>query len=717
MITPLVASIVIGLQTAQLPKLELSNPGVSFRNLVPAIEAQTGWKVSLSPEVANEVIVIRTNGRPAEETLTKIGEATSTIWKLDDGVLSITADTSKRDKAFKAVMDDYWKKMSAHRLEEIQLLKTKEYENSEGEIVIDEITASDQVLINIINEFTIARLRKMEFGDRVVYAMNPNTMQSQLNLLNEKIFQSLLPELRAANSFSEEDIADFSEDFQLKLYLENAGRTLESILSELQQVEPTKLLLSVAISEFGNYVEFRLFYVNRMGEILDLNSAGFSYENGELTDQDGYPNGLTIDFRKGDATPLTQSQESLDIIKLDNYSNRDRAHLKLQPNLAELLTQPDKYEPLRYTGGDLLYQAAIKLDRPLIASLGDSFDLPLERIKTIGDLRESLKAFGYLDSLEQNWWKVSSEDGVSNWLYRFDRRDLQNAISFEHNKMMMPIDNFAELVYKSPHSIYIPYVQSRLSLFSNATSFSGIGDLIGVFGGLSDTQRSVLRSGGAIPLSGVSDGVRSLVFHLTYGHEGGVKDNSRKNSIVVQEQFDLDEMYSGRDYSRTREVTEVLPNGISQGHLKMNVEPGKYLIARVDDPFLARSADSFTRSDLLMISLFVDPDRFYQQMLTRSPSLSQMRLGDYREMELKVELVPGLGHKSVFQEYSDPYSDGIYGVPNWPDEIKVRLQADYEEYASTGYGKLWISRLEEIAAKRKRNPPPPRASDLAANRG
>lgn len=709
MITTLVATFVLGAQSAQLPKLELSNPGVTFRNLAPEIEAQTGWKVKLSPEVENEVIVIRTAGRPAEETLAKIGEATLTTWELDDKVLIVTPDTAARQTAYAEQINRYWAAMAEGRTTLFQEYESRMKDEIEGENLSWPLLPSDYLMLKVIREFSIEHLRKIKFGDRRVYAINPNEKQLKLNLLNARAFLEVLPEVVESRKLSTEEIAELAKDMDFQQHLKKEGRTFEEVIHERNTVEPTKLLLSVTSSELGP-ITLNLFYVDKFRQKIRISETGFNnWDPGDAAD-------TRIEPRTGDANPLTESQISGEISELSRYDREDLVRLILKPGIAEILTNPDSYEPLRYTGGELLLQAATKLDVPLIASLADGFDLTDSRIADIGSLRAKLKEAGYTEVFENRWWNIYYADKVANWQYRLDRRDLQNVISFNLHKMMSPIDNVANLLFKSYQIVDAEFVSSRLRLFSRWYSFLDTRtSLLRTFGGLSESQRTTLRNGGRVPISQVQPAVRAFIDRLTFGEEGKIVSLDQAHSVVVQGYFDEEDV----TYERGLDVepTEILPTGINEGYLEMRFSPGKYLIQKVDDPYLVRSVEPMTRSLFLLYSTFFDPERTYQRMIIQSPSFTQMRLGNYQDMELRIVLGAGSGHREMFQEYTDPYTEAIYGVQNLPDEVKLFLSSDFAEYSRTPRGKAYLEWRDELRANRTKRDPPPGASDLPANQG
>lgn len=702
MISALVASIVIGIQPAQVPKLDISNPGVSLRNLVPVIEKQTGWKVTLSPEVENEVIVLRTAGRPTEEVISKIAETTSTIWEIKGEYLTIRANTVARQQAVAKREAEFWETIAVRRDQYLESVKPRQEVDDEGVSYTVTPTPSEYYCANLLRFLTIDRIRFLKPDQRVVFALNPNQMQQRLTVLSQGLPNELTDEFLKFYSVPDKDMELMKENMELQQLLKLYGKSLEQYIFELQSKKPIKLMFEVSRRGFSS-VNCILFACSSSGAKYEIDWLNLFIEESDIAPEKK----VSVENREGDSIQLTPSEDEKAISALVKLPARDKINHVLSKHLLNVITHPDKFEPLRYKLGNTLLQAAEKLEIPIVSALSDyASAFNMLNATDIRVLRQILKEWDYEDNMKNGWWIVKPGDEINNWEGIVDRRRLEVLLNSQGKSDADKFDSIAKFEFDFPWHLYCfyPLYSFFIPEFFNIDYESE--PLLRVFGGLRDAQRDSLRNGHKIPVSQLPTSVLEIMYSQIFGADGEVlhlpiyTQSSVVNGVIGEYLEDYNYWFDG-----ISEVTELFPLSIPKdSFLSMTVEHGYYLQPVTSDLSLAHSVPKLTRDSLL--SYFMMSSTPLETRYKSNPIYSRLLLGESTDIELRITLQPGIGLRGVFHQFSEPDRTRVFDLSNLPDEFSKMLHKDLDSLAENQFGRFLLDQRSKENPPNRTQPPP-----------
>jgi len=710
------------LSSIQDPKLELDFPGGTLTTLAKEIETQTGWKLTVHPDVANDVVVVYSNGKDSTEILKQLAKVTATTWTLDGDQMQVLPDINVRQRQSQEALQKYAAELTKARQEYLNSMVKRKIKDEDGEEYEYEPELEQRILASLIANVPIQTLTNLRPGGRIVLSSNPNRAQVALGRFNAQDVQLWINQHNEMVKTMNESEFDNEE-------IEGIDPELLKMMGEAQKPQeikeaPAKMLLVLSRSRgFGMFgggnksIQITAKVIGQSGKTLlqTMTSIGAGY-SGMFEAAVAVSSGeqISIPTRPGDDEPPPKAKLPGDDLKIAFSEetklvkealrmdfNPESTKLTMTKKIRDILMRPDLYEPMRYELGDGLVAAAKALKKPVIASLPDEiFSFSDKMPETVGEFRETLNIHSVVQSDEDGWWTVVPKEPTDVRATRVSRVALAEMLAIGQNRMFLPLDPIANFVYQNPDAAENAVASTVLRMFAPhifMTMFGGntSTDHLRLYGSLNSGQRKAVRNGTPLQVAQMTQSTRSIVDMLVFGADGRISAINPESVLepvsvakLMQDSFGMGmSMYGGG--MNGEEPTEAFPNGLPPaGRLAMKAHTTQYLVAVSADGSPMKSNMPFGRMELAMWGMLSKNPTFLAELGNMDHYFRNMRAGNRTELKFAMFLTPNLGFNGELLDIEEPDKSRKYSIYDLPPGLKEQVAGDIVELEASPFGKM-----------------------------
>ncbi|QYK53276.1 MAG: hypothetical protein KF824_13605 [Fimbriimonadaceae bacterium] len=701
------------LSSLQTPALNLEFRGGTLSTLAKDIEAQTGWKLNIHPDVANEVVVVYSNGKETEDIVKQIAKVTATIWTLNGDEMQVLPDVTLRNQQWQASQQAYAQQVIKARQTFLDSMKKRTIKDEDGEEYEYEPELEQKILSELIAGAPLQSFTSLQPGGRIVLSSNPNRIQVALGRFNAQDVQEWIKQHNeSVKLMNDPTFGDDDEGMGVDPEYMNMIMGMMPKQEEIKE-PPAKMLLVLSRSRRGMFggggITCTAKVMGRTGKTLLQTSTSFGSdyysEFTAIASEAMAPASEQApkkDKKPGDDLKIEWSEETKqvkDALKLD--FDPSAATLTMPKKAREILMRPDLYEPMRYELGDGLIETAKLLKKPLVAALPDEiYQFTNELSETVGEFREFVESHDVVESEADGWWMLTPKDPAEVRADRVSRTALAQMLALGQNRMFLPLDPIADFVYQYPNASENSVASNVMRMFAPQIFMSIFGetastDHLRLYGSLSRAHRNSLKAGTPLQVSQMPQATRTVVEQLVFGADGKI---SAVNAETALEPVSVSQMMQGMMGAGmsmgsggigNEEPTEVFPNGLPPaGRLAMKVHKTQYLVAVSTDGSAMKMNMPFGRMELAVWGMLSKNPSFMAELGNMDSYFRNMRAGYRNELKFAMFLTPSLGFSGELLDIEEPDMNRKYSIYDLPDGLKQQVAGDITELENSPFGKL-----------------------------
>lgn len=700
------------LNAVQDPTLNLEFPGGTLSTLAGEIESQTGWKVKIHPDVANDVVVVYTNGKSADDTIKQLAKATATQWNLNGEEMTVLPDITLRQQQEQVELQKYAQEIAKQQKEYLESVKKRTIKDDEsGEEWDYEPGLEQRILAGLVANVAPGTLARVKPGERLVLSSNANRMQLALGRFNPQDIQAWIEEYNeGVRSMNEMEIGNSEE---MGIEQEIWEMYMNQPKPEEIKEAPAKLLLVITRPTGNSYwsgggLLLNAKVIGASGKTLLETQAGLGQGYAEMYATPAMADGVEVEGdqeeqaapkRPGDDIKLTYPEEVKTVKEAWRMDfNPNTAKFTMDPKIREIMLRPDLYEPMRYEMGESMLQTAKALKKSFIAVIPDTNSyMGSNLFETVGEVRDMLEYYELAESEENGWMNVLPTKPSEVRKERVSRVSLAKLLAYGQNRIFLPLDPIADFVYQNPNAGENSLVTTSLNFFAPQIFMSMYGsqtstDHLRLYGSLNMPQRKALRAGTPLQIAQMTQATRSIVELLVYGAQTRL---NKIDAATILEQKTIassfSEMYTSWDSygSSGQEPTEFFPNGLPPtGRLAMKSHISQYIVPVSEDGHPMRMNMPFGRSELAVWGLMSKNPGFMAELGNMATVMQNMRAGNRTEIKFAVLLTPEIGFSGDLVDIDEPDMSKRYSWQNLPPELQAQVNSDIAELEKSPFGKM-----------------------------
>lgn len=671
--TPLIALCILACSKTQ-PNLNYQTYGSRVPVILKELSQQTGSKLTCSPELDNEVLVIRVDDVPLDSLLEKIAKVASARWVTTDDGRELQPDTKQQNeeaRAHQARLEDSIQKALNKLNQQIARFDREEKELA-GSGSDTRSHAQERLIIKLAQSIPAKVYASVDRGERLVFGTNPTDMQRPLDL---KDYQNLIEQWISYNNERHHKLAGRSDlpDIAMLEFMKLIGQPFVPLLVE---ETPAKALLVIENHDgLASRVVSLGFYSPEGDRVLSTTLQLKSKSEQPQAEE-------TIEPMAQDAKVLDRWSVAQELAQYDLFVPNDYMAMIKPPisrRAAEILMRADLYDPIALEGGDLLAFTSRELGKDLVACLPDregtysqqrmrAAGEKDQRSPTVRSVRLKYGSSSFKATHEDGWWIITPSDPHLSRSIRFDRLAFAKLLQEGREHAVAPLSLIAD--YAADHPSFFDDFQLKSRVYLLAPSlipsadfgFDPTWDSLELYGRLDDGQRSAFCAGRAIPLRSLSKKARVSAEKIFYGTPGQLQ-------ILTSAAFDpfigANRGYvdGGMSKHLSLEPTQVAPRGILDGELRALVSKEPYVMEESDGHY----GKPLGADDLVMLKFAMTTQPTVEGMTTLQ--LKNLKVGERLMIRGGVYINQRVGAKFSLLDHSDPSKEGSYSLGQLPDGL------------------------------------------------
>ncbi|MBX3119332.1 MAG: hypothetical protein KF784_09715 [Fimbriimonadaceae bacterium] len=550
-------------------KITFAVHATTMKNLMPILQKETGIAFNVTPQTANDVLLVSVKDVTVQQLMEKIAQASDAEWVKDSTGYRLSrsqglSNTQERKylNARAAAMTDAISKLkapagstSSEAKGEQIVSSTMKIENENG---LQEYrlppppklgeTPVGRALIAVLSRMNVNDIAAMGEGTRVVYASAPTRVQRAMPGAA----------LRELQNFAAEHQAYVLKQKQAQtevmpgkfLFLGPGGQTSNEIKGGI-----SKILLVLQRFEDSDDVQAQILVADQEGNIAASASTMIS---GRIEDKS---KPLTVDSSE---KPIELSDEAkLHAQLMGTTASNDNVHftfssggggtfvteaigiklvesepaqgfqpkVKPTPELLAKILEPEKYDPLSFAVSEFL--SGMANGQNIVASIPDSLLIPLSRRAVINtrptELRNILSSTLKMETeTKDGWMVVTPRFSPLARLDRADRLPAGQLLRSVKNRPTLPLDEAAE--YASRHGaplqrdgFEIPYLnvvnKTAGGYLSGQSPYNW--NLLKLYGSMNPQQRRDMLTAGRVRASNLNPFQMGILDRMVYDDVSG----------------------------------------------------------------------------------------------------------------------------------------------------------------------------------------------------
>lgn len=695
----------VGLANAQLPTGQPYAQNISFRHpagpvarLVDALATQFQLPIDTSPSMSSEYLIVDVNGVEVGDLLDRIATVSSGRWSLSEGKYVLTRDAKaagadeRADRAYrkKVIEESIAKGLKqanekdavdslVKRATEIARDLAKPSANDDAfrkMRSLEEARPGQRLALRLLSGIDAAEIATIRPGQRIVFSDSPNRMQKPLKNASVAIRTWM---------------AERSIWAEARKVLEENPETKEwaSVL-ELQS-DPVESPARVLVAVSRGYEWFGLSYgvdvmlvgpqggLTRVYSTFGSDPDPLNMVTGSGIERDD----AVIEYSDTSKRLLTESRGL--------WSNDDGVTKKPGAEFFEIVTQPEKYEPLSFVPSDAVFAVRKKMGGQLVASLPDDLLITLmfaeqEQVPTVERFLRICEAFKLLSFTKEDGWLIGRPRLVTESRFaRSDRGAVGEFVRLARKKEFLSLDEQSALSMR----LSIPPMMgatgySLLLGLGTRMDILNLGDwqFLSLYGHLNEDQRRSLVTGGRLPLGSLTKGQLAIVNDMVFGadHRLAMEDSAPANETKGAEEDEANED------TVAREPTEALPGGLpSEGYITASSSESLLFQTRMqnDDGQVTTNLENV---DSVAWRTYARQRPELYSWAANLPRDETWRIGTTRDVNLTIRLSPRHFVRGTIRDNSIPADASWITPANAPASVKKKIDELVERYRKAGEG-------------------------------
>lgn len=664
------ASLAVAQNVAQT--VTFTSRAATADHVIAALANAAKLKLSVSPSMANEVLVISVKESSVGDLLGRIATVTAGSWKWEGANLKLVPNDAARQREAKAELEET---TLAFKQEIADRMKSKA-----GGV-------DPQALV--LGHLDPAALASLGDNERVVFSTRPTRTQrpfiGDISSLVDRIVQKHNADIASGPAFLEDDEDEIEEPSTYRERIAESKRPIGDVSKAI--VVASKM--PNGVGEYPVLVELRLYDASgRVAYSHESGLNGFTSENSVE---------LEAPAPSGPQIPIELSLTTRELSEHLRRIAAGRRDVRLSAELRQLIYHPDKVDPLSLFTSDGLLSLAKKRGLPMVASLSDDCALYSRKISTVEAFEQELRGKGELRSkVEGGWLMIRPSKPAKARNRRVDRVALAALMRSAEERGAPGLADLAAFSLRAPwrlggggiSTIYMSHVVPELTTLRLLTPWSW--EMLRFYDSLPPQLKSGSSTGFRLSFRALTDHQRSLLRQLVYGSmpliesEGSMPTEQGTGLFENLISSRMNAAANGSDYRS--EPTELLPNGITESGF-MEVVP---MVQPLATPVLkeGEGVGSFGVLDAdLMAKLKIFKEEPADEDSELIPSFDQVRIGRRTVYRFTFRFTPQFLIRQCLNDDQLPKGGPAVSMANLPAEFQKLIAAKLEKYKRSQNGK------------------------------
>ena len=375
-------------QTAA-PKITFSTVAVPVDRALEEISKQAKTKLTASPIVARDVIIVSAKNASLDDLKAQIAKACSGRWEQVEGGEMLLPDLALRRQEEQKERNEYTAALASSLKKLVDSLNPPKETAAakEGPQGAPEMRmfmgggASGRAVIKLAQAIGAPSLATIDERSRVVYSSHPTRMQRALPPTTASVLRQLVVDHNKevqARLKAKAEAPPVPENEQMKRMREMFG---DFDRDEPVEGTPTKAILICSRQAMFGGLTLNLKVYNDRGKVVisgqQMISAGDSlFES--MGDVEFGPDGLPREKPKPQVgrneKPIVFSASTKELMEMSNIMTMSSSPAKMNEELKAKLLNPESHDPLSFYHSEALLAVASQRGKSLVAVLPDEMD-------------------------------------------------------------------------------------------------------------------------------------------------------------------------------------------------------------------------------------------------------------------------------------------------------------------------------------------------------
>ena len=654
------------------PKVTYSTVAIPVSRALDEISKQAGYRLSASPQVAGEVVILSLRDVPLDDVKTQIAKACSARWEAVQGGEMLVADVVLRRQEEQKERAEYAEAL-AKSLKQLTdaLNPPKAQPGAKPDPAANRqfpmfggMGASGKAVIQLAQTIGANTLATIEPKSRVVFSTTPTRMQRPFPRQIGGILSVLVTEYNKEAAVKQKVRAENPREEDPR---EKAMRQFFGMDEEDKVIEgvPTKAILICTREQMMGGLSLNLKVYNDQGKVVisgnQMLMAGESLFGGAMDFEfgpDGLPKPKPAATAPAGEKAIEFSANVKELMSMSNIATMSSSPAKMGEELKMKLLQPDQYDPLSFMHSEALLATAKQRGKNLVAVLPDKMDSFMGMMMPKSD---GLTPTAYLDSIK-SVVTVSADSPVilvrplkpaKSRRERIDRLALGKFLRAVDAKGSVTLDDLAEYAQHSNSPMEDTSAMMYFMIFAPNAVQSGMGGMVNwemlrFYGASPMAQRQNLANGGRVPFGQLNPAQSAAVRQMLFGPDTGLtsENPNREKPVFELPSFVRNAIMRELGGDFRSEPTEIMPNGLPpQGFVQLNLVQDNIVKPTGNVPAMFGNA-ALGADELAMLKMFKEMPGM-EQVATMMPNIEEVRIGERSVYEFRFTVAPG-----VYQEES-----------------------------------------------------------------
>lgn len=678
--------------------LDFYSRGARLPALVQKLEAETGKKLRVSPELENDVLYVNVKGVEAEALMELIAKSADAKWRLSGETMTLEPDSARRKRLAN-------EQLEADRREHIEAV-----EKSLRQDIEDETTNELLKLLRALPKSAFGQ----NYPNRLVFSSNPTRAQYALRGQAAGLVDAMVKQQNMMAEASQEGQGEM--DMMMGFFgsvMEALGIKREDFVPQPVRTRPAKLLIVMSPSvgswvSFRNSIEARLFDENGAQiatASLDLRRGEDSYRVVPMDeDEEGAAGEEGAAPPPEDKSPVIEyREESKKILTLQvDFSAASFSTNRVIPEeLKQWVYNPYTYEPLSFMASDAWDAWAKHHNKNVVAYLDDNQAWMPTFFEAAPRTLDQFQA-----TLDENY-TMAEEGGVTLFapknptetrFNRMNRAAIQGFINSSNANGGVPdLNSWAAYIDSKPigaepQGMPMFYEQWAGTDGLIASQMPGHEFSMRLWNRLSANHRASILQGQDLPIRNLGPSATELLTHYVYNEPDSLQPVrppvTGPNRFVAMMTFGMSGAF-GMKRNASLEPTEMFATGLPNNGFIRPFVTSDLLVAPVTPQGESMQMIRALGSDELALFDMITQTPGFSAGSSGMPQLNQFRLGTRQLVDFQVMLSPECqlpGSLTLMKV--DPKGE-IYTRANFPQALKDQISKADAQLKESGIARFF----------------------------
>lgn len=706
-------AMVLGLSTfgtsqSASPKITYTTVAVPVGVALSEISKQAGMRLTVSPQVASEIVVVSFKGVSLDDVKTQIAKVCSAKWEISDGGEMLVPDLVQRrqeEQKEKAELTAQIAKELKNMVESLNPPKKDpkakvdpEEAEMERMMMFRSGGAANKAVIKLAAAIGATNFASMDGRVRVVYSTHPTRMQRQMLGGYNAILGQLVTEYNSELVQKQKDkanhpVEETAESKRMQEMMKMFGEFDEDDDTPVEGT-PSKAILVCSRQQLMGGISLQLKVFNEKGKVVIRGShmiatGGGMFDTADLEDFEFGPDGLPKQKPQTKAEagekPIVFSDSTKELGEMSNFMTMGTNTKKMSEELRMKLLNPDQYDPLSFTHSEALLALAAQKGKPLVACLPDTMEsyigmfMPKKEGLTPSAYVQSISSAAFV-STDGPFVYVKPVESAKSRRERIDRVALGLFLRAVDSRGSVSLDDLATYAQKSNSPMEDSLAMTYFMVFAPNAIQSGMGgqvswDMLRFYGGLSTLQKKNMAEGGRLGFNQLNPTQTAALRQMAFGPETALivdNPNAKKPDFELPS-FMRGAMFGAMGNDYRSEPTELMPNGLpNDGYVELKLTQDNIAKPTGNVPAMFGNA-TLGADELAMLKMFKDMPGM-EQMSAMMPSIDEVRLGERSVYDFKFIFGQGVTMDKSLNDDRMSSKSPVVKMANLPGEFSKKIE-------------------------------------------